>query len=901
MADFPTADADRPPQFREIGQQVWAALNDVGVLQQGASAVSGWITWGIAGLVMVLIEVATPIAAGIAGGIARGEDKATAAFGEIAAVAIQDALGVNVNAGAWTGRGGRGGRTGSVQQIAGVILSTLTGTQGGQLQPSSEATTRYLTYVLQMGLEGWLEGWIFEMLTSIPGFPGIETFAELDDVLAKVLGLERLSRAVLHPYISAGVITPSEWYVNKTYRPKLLAPGEAVRQFVRGRWNRDQLDEELARQGYSPDRIELLVQSNQQLLSSGELLDGVQVGLWDRDFAITDLKNAGYTQENAERLVTLDSFRRINAINQRILNAAIAAYGNNEIDAGTLAETIDHCVVIDDERRAWRDLGDAVRLFNSKGLSEGKLEDAVKRNIISVSDYRQGLARLGYDDASIGVLELLLRATLNDAEDAKRAKEQQAAEKAAEKAQKAADDAARKAAIEAERAVTEPSLSQVERAVVRGLVGTDYYATFLASQKYDSPTIGFLVGLVEQQRAEYVAQQQAAADAAARAARSQLSTGDLASAVERGILSPGEYRSILADRKLPAGDVDVLVAIAQQRRDDRVAGEKQRKDAADRAAQRGIALGDLERAVRRGIRPIGDYQATLQALGFNAADQATLVALLQSDMDADRAAAQKQADAEARAAAKGINLAQLERAVLRGVRSVDDYRALVVQLGYNATDVNTLVDTLKSEVADAQAAAARKKQLDDQPTTRPLTLAQVERAVTLGILSLQQFRAYLARYSYADQDVDTLVAIATIELQDAHDAQQQNDQVTSDQTPRALSLSQMETAVRAGLRSLDDYRALLARQGFSQADADVLAALLAQKVQADRDAAARRTQIEGDGSARSLSLSQYERAVKAGTATLEQYADYVASLGYDEADQALLVYTLAASLKPASA
>lgn len=901
MADLDTGDSSRPPQFREIGQQIWAALNDVGVLQQGASTISNWITWGIGGLVAVLIECATPIAAGIANGIARGEDKATSAFGEIAAVAINDALGVNVNAGAWTSRGGRSGRTSSVQQIAGVILTTLTGGQSGTLQPSSEATTRYLTYVLQMGLEGWLEGWIFEMLTSIPGFPGIETFAELDDILAKVLGLERITRAVLHPYISAGVITPAEWHVNKTYRPKLLAPGEAVRQFVRGRWQRDQLDEELARQGYSPDRIECLVQTNQQQLSTGELLDGVQVGLWDPDFAVTALRTAGYSDENAQRLVTLDTFRRINAVNQRILNAAISAYGSNDIDAGQLAETIDHCVVNDEERRAYRDFGDAMRLFNAKGLSESKLEDAVKRNIISVSDYRAGLARLGYDDASIGVLELLLRQTINDAEDARQAKEQQAAQRAAEKAAKDAEAAARKAAIEAERAVTEPSLAQVERAVVRGLVGTDFYAAFLAGEKYDTPTINLLVGLIQQDRAEYVARQQAAADAAARAARSQLSTGELASAVERGFLSVEEYRSLLSDRKLPAGDVDVLVAIAKDRRDDRAAAEQQRQDAAARAAQRGIALADLERAVRRGIRPMGDYQATLQALGFNGADQATLVALLQSDIDADRAAAQKQADAEARAATRGINLAQLERAVLKGIRSINDYRALLQQLGYGATDVNTLVDLLNSELADAAAAAERKKQLEAQTTTRPLTLAQVERAVSLGILSLQQFRSYLARYNYAPADVDTLVSIATIELQDAHDAQQQNDQATGDQTPRALSLSQMESAVRAGLRTLDDYRALLARQGFSTSDTEVLAALLAAKVQADRDAAARRGQIEGDGSDRSLSLSQYERAVKAGTATLEQYADFVASLGYDEADQALLVYTLAASLKPAAA
>jgi hypothetical protein len=896
MADGVPGDAERPPQFKEIGVQVAAGLREGAIWNDAGGVIGNAVTVAVTEIIAFLIKMATPIAAGLAQGIARGEDRTEGAFGELAAVAISDALGVNVSAGAWTGRGGRGGRTASVQQMTSAALGALVPLETTTLQPATEPTTRFMSYVLQMGLEGWLEGWIFEMLTSIPYFPGVETFAELDDILARVFGLERLSRRVLGPYVDALIVTPAEWHVNKTYRPRLLTPAEGVRQFTRGRWSREALNEELARQGYSDDRIEALIASTKRRLSVSQVLDAIQTELFSEEVGRQLLMEDGFDETTAALLITVDRTQRIDAFNKRFADAAVAAFASGAITEGELDASLQLAFRDVRERQAYRDLARFQRQVRARDLSESQLEAAVKRNIIPISEYRSGLRRIGFTEEAIGVLELLLRDELNDRAEAERLKRERDERLAAEREAKRLADLERKRQIEAERAVTEPSLAQFERAVVRGLVSVAAYGEFLAAEKYAPDVIAFLVGLVEQARAAYVADLERRAAAEARAARSQLAIGQLERAVERGILSPGEYRAQLVDRALPAGDVELLVRLAEDLRAARVDADARRAAAEARAQQRGISLAQLERAVLRGVRSLADYQAELAALGFDGADQATLVELLRVELG-DRAAADaRRQEAATRAAQRGISLAQLERAVLRGVRSLADYQQQLVALGFPAADVSTLVDLLRVELEEAQRARERRAQLDrDQPAVA-LSLATIQRAVAAGVLTIADYRAVLARRGFADADQDVLVSLAILDLQEAAAARERRAAIEAERTTRTLSLGQAERAVRAGAATIADYRAVLAREGFADADRGILVELLELELASDAAARARRAEIEQERSERTVSLSQGERAVRAGVLTLAGYRDLVAAAGYDEADQALLVATLAAQL-----
>lgn len=899
MADQVPGDAERPTQFRNIGAEIGQGLRDAAIWNDAGGAISSALAEAVAIVIETLIGVATPIAGGIAKGIARGEDRTEAAFGELASVAIGDALGVSVPT-SFGGRGGRAGRAASVRQMSDAVIRALIPLDNTTLTPATEPSTRYMAWVLQMGLEGWLEGWIFEMLTSIPYFPGIETFAELDDILARVLGLERITRSVLRPYVDACIVTPADWHCNRTYRPQLLSVSETVRQFTRKRWTREQAGEELARMGYSEDRIEALIAANKKRISASQVIAGIFVGLWDEATAITMLMEDGYDEVNAQRLVSIERSERIARSNERFASAAISAYQSGAISDFELDSALAVAYELADDRNAARSLAEFGRAARIKELSEADLEAAVKRNIISMADYRAGLARLGYSPEAAGVLELMLRDVLNDAEEARRVKAARDAELAAEKERKRIEAAERKAALEAERAVTEPSLRQIERAVIRGLLPMSAYDAFLREAKYSTETIGFLVGLLEQERVEYVADQERRAEAAARAARSQIAVGQLERAVERGLLSVGEYRAQLEDRELPAGDVDLLVRLADDRREQYLAAQERRAEAEARAAQRGLSLSQLERAVLRGVISLDTYAARLVDAGFDASDVATLRELLRLQLLDVAAAEAKRAEAEARAQNKGLSLSQMERAVLRGVRSLDDYRALVASLGFAAPDVATLADLLRLEVQEAEAARVRQQEIEREQAQQPLSLSQIRQAVIAELVTLADYRAYLTGLGYQPGDVDVLVSLAMLDLQEAAAARERRARTDGAGGVRTATLAQVERAVRAGAATMDEYRAALVAGGYAPADRDMLIELLTIELAGDAAARQRRAEIEQERSERQLSIGQAERAVRAGALTLMQYRDAVRLAGYDDADTAILVATLAAQLAAAA-
>lgn len=888
MADFDTGDAERPPSFDDIGMSVWSKLWESGVLGHAANAVSGWITWGIMGAVAVLIRVAVPVASTIARGIARGEEASEISFGELASVTIEHTLGVTVPSGSWIPRTSAGGREGAIDQIGQTLLNKIAPAGGGDLQPSIAGVNKWLQIPLKTVLEGWLEGWIIEMITDIPSMPGVKTYAELPALLTEALGLGRLSRSVLAPLVNTTVVVPATWAIHKTYRPTLLGTAEAVHQYMRGRWTVDRMNEELSRHGLSQDRIDAIVSVNKLHLTTAEIAEGLHYLAWPRDQAVLLLRDAGYDDDTAARILAIDQLRRQQAEFVKVADAAIDAYGRGQIDDNILNTAIRNVTLDPVIASAMRDRAATLRTFRQHPLSEAQLEHAVKRSIIPMSEYRAGLRRLGYDEESIGVLEFIVRDEIKDADTARQQKALRAAEVAAEKKKREQEAAQRKAELEAKRMHQEPSLAQVERAVVRGLVGPDSYQAYLSTHHYDGPTISFLVAQATQDRQAYVQKQKEAADARARAERSGLSTGELETAVERGSLSLGEFRDILRTRKLSAEDIDTLSSVADQRHADRDAALKKRAEAEAKAKTKAISLTEEERAVRRGVATVADYQGKLAKLGFDAGDQATLVSLLQSEIAADHAAQQKRDEAAQKAAQKGISLAQEERAVLLGVRPLDDYRALLGKLGYSGADLATLVDLLHQQLTDAQAARARRAELERQRQEHPLPLATVERAVTLGALPLGAFTAYLTRYHYTPADQQVLVSLETLQIQAAADAKARREAAHKQPGAPTETLAQIERAVRAGVQPIDAYGAALAKHGYSPEDRTVLTNLLIEETALQQDAAKRHDQILAEGTSKSVSLATEEKALKAGTITMATFAAYLAREGYDEADRALL-------------
>lgn len=889
------------PKYREIGQEIGAGFNDVQNLSRVGKVIVTSFQEVIAWAFGWFLTVSAKVGVFIATTIIKGEDQSDAALSELSAVAVSDLLNVDINPNVMRRRAGRGAREAASSALGTAIIKSLVG-NATSIEPSDAPAGRYVANVTKFGMEGWLSGWTMEFLTSLYGpFGHIETFGELDDILAQTLGFGRLSRRVLGPYVDALVVTPTRWNVNKTYRPELLAPSLAVKMFTRKRWTREQLFEELARQGYSDDRIEALMQDAETKPAVALVLKARELHQVDDEYVRTYLAELGYTDAAADFIIGMQEVEAIDAYEHDIADAAAAAYVARRIPAERFYQLLSDSGLHATQRNRIRELAELKRAVNVKPLNESDAEAAAKRHIISIPEYRSWLRVAGYTEDAIYVKELLLQDDIRSAEQTARAKAARDAQLAADKAARLAEAEKRKRELEAERAVTEPSLAMVERFVTRGRWDFNQYETFLRGERYEQATIDALLADAQQARVEYVKQLEDRANAEARAATRTIGLADLEDAVMRGYATIADYRRRLTNDKYTADDQALLVNVLQDRINDQKELEDRRRLAEQQRADKGLSVAQFEDAVLRGVQSMPAFDAFLANAGYGAFDRSVIVQLAQRKLDDQAAAARRRAELEKAAAARAVPVDDIRRAVVAGVRTLADYRNALIAADIPSQDRVLLEDLLKADLTAKATAEERRRQIEAERASHGLSLSQLERAVIAGAATVEQYQDQLADEGYNVESIDALTALILERITETQRARLRREELDNADRGKKISPAQMAAAVRAGLRTTTDYYNALLVNGNTTDDAELLTELLELEILEAAEAKARRDAIAAELAVKHLSLGELARAVRKGERTLEQYGQALRDAGYVPADVSTLVAMLDQEIDAAAA
>src|SRR5205814_6094695 len=142
------------------------------------------------------------------------------------------------------------------------------------------------------------------------------------------LGLNRLARVALHPLIQNTIATPLDWKTKKTFTPSLLSESAALRAFIAGKWTDAQLREELARQGWSQDRMDVLLSQQYKNLSLEDMLLLERHGATTRPETLAILKLEGYDDTTAQLATIAADARRSDSLDDNVLPALLSAYVN---------------------------------------------------------------------------------------------------------------------------------------------------------------------------------------------------------------------------------------------------------------------------------------------------------------------------------------------------------------------------------------------------------------------------------------------------------------------------------------------------------------------------------------------------------------------------------------------
>jgi len=725
----------------------------------------------------------------------------------------------------------------------------------GDLQPGDAGATRLISEIASFTLKSWFEGVLLEYTESIGGLVHpIEHAGELGRELIDAMGFGRLARVALRPLAQIGIATPLEWDLHKTYRPTLLSEASVIRQGFRGKWDWADVEEVLQRKGYSDAAINALINEQQKFLDTADLATMVWLELLPLADAQQTLVDQGWDNQTASKHFNVQKIKAEDAIHRQLATDAIAAYVDRRIDDQKLSDTLAVTITGQHERDLLTTVARGKRALNAKFLSAPQVADMVKVGILGFTDYRDALAREGYDEAAGAALELLLRHTIDTKTSLDHLKAQQAAERAQAKADAAAARKAKEDAAAAKAALArQGSIAEIKAAVVRGLIPIARYEQIL-TPRYDADTVQAMLTLAEQDRATYVASQQKAADAAKRVDTSRLNLSQLRAAVLTHVLTLDQFQAMLTASALDAADVQILADTLKQQLADRTAADAKRTAAAQRSATTAVPLATMEALVRAGHRSLAEFDAYLVALGEDDAARAAIEDLLQVKIASDQAAAATRANANAVLGSRGLSLDQFRRAVVLGVKSPQDYSAFLVQQKFSADAVSVLVADATDAATQAAAVRARRSTAKVVPGSLRLSLTTIARAARLGLVTIDAYAQRLTADGYTDEDVALDVDLLTVEiaqtaaareaggkdlqqwqsdvLQTLTDAQTRALQIDAQLKAKQLSLATLEAAVKAGERTIDDYVSTLESQGFDAADAELQAALLEQKIAA---------------------------------------------------------------------
>src|SRR5690242_14472996 len=299
------------------------------------------------------------------------------------------------------------------KQITQALVSAVAVTVDGQITPSEQPGQAFLGTIARIGIEGWLEG----VMPQIIGGERGQCIMELTPIMADVLGLGRLSRRVLASPIKVLIEDPYTYKLNQTYRPTLLSEGIALKQMVRDPQNAAKWRTELQLRGYSEDRIAALVNDARRFLSLEDVVYLIENTNWDLARGIQYLQDQGWSADDAQTQLTLAQQKIANTYVRETMVVWGDAYVRGDVDVSQFTDALAASGLSEFEQNLFAHKYETLRTLKTTHLSIGEIGTAIKQGILTIDDLRAAMTRAGYPEDEQTALELLTLAEIKSKSD----------------------------------------------------------------------------------------------------------------------------------------------------------------------------------------------------------------------------------------------------------------------------------------------------------------------------------------------------------------------------------------------------------------------------------------------------------------------------------------------------
>jgi hypothetical protein len=325
--------------------------------------------------------------------------------------------------------------------------------------------------------------------------------------------------------------------------------------------------------------------------------------------------------------------------------------------------------------------------------------------------------------------------------------------------------------------------------------------------------------------ADAAAKKKADADAAAK--KHGIDLGRYERLVRKGARTMAQYRALLEQLGVDEAAIPDFVDALQVLIDEDAAAQAARERAAAAPPPKGLSLEQIRRAVVLGVTTEDQFQSYLVQNRYTSDAQLVLLAELRADVaDAELARRRRETPAP-EPATPGSPLSTIRRAAQLGIVPPDAYLDRLRDAGYSDDDLDIELELLLTEIADVQA--ARRKRDEPAPATAPPgpSLADLERAVKLGVASLGQYRARAVELGKSPEEIDLLAAVVEREVQSLAAAHKAHDDLGLRLAAGGDNLKALDAGVKDGTLEIVDYVAELEARGVASDEAQLVAAYVA--------------------------------------------------------------------------
>lgn len=411
------------PSQKDLGKSHGQGLKESGIVGHFFAVLFDSFIAGMEIIIKALVGVFDEILSLFVGLVTAAQGTNTPGFYDLTAAILNDLLGVKVAGSELAAAARTGGLIGGMKQTGAdffnVLLNELLGQQpsvsggaaglpgapGQPLTPDQglSGAAAFLGFILSFAVR---QGNLEVISTAIPEsfrmFEGIRAYGEL---MAKNLGLGRLSRRVLTPILQETVIGPMQLKLNAQYRPKVLDVKQLAAAFIRGDIDRSDYMTGLALAGYTDRDAGILINDTYTRLSVGEIFTLHETGRIDDAEMLTRMQALGYNSFDVPLFRQARVSELVRTIDRAYIVTAITDLHHGLIDLGTFSADVDATILTQEEKAAYKRNGANRAAARGRLLSINFLKKAYLNSSITLGEYLAHAAELGYEQGDIDILE----------------------------------------------------------------------------------------------------------------------------------------------------------------------------------------------------------------------------------------------------------------------------------------------------------------------------------------------------------------------------------------------------------------------------------------------------------------------------------------------------------------